>query len=118
MPRCYKKGASSGKKGRQGRSHESRQRAAKNKKDFLATKPYLEQGCNECVQSSMVEDNGDLICQECGLVKEQSIPVGSAHGFPAKGKGYRREVHFQQRGAKLMGRDPDLPLGQSRLVIR
>lgn len=96
------------KKGRQGRSRESRKRAEENRRLFNAGQPKdpNQHICDECKSPHLVEDNGDLICGECGLVKDHHIPMFVAHGKTPKGKGYLRDVHFQQRLAKLMGKDP------------
>lgn len=109
--RINKKNAKKKKKGRQGRSHESRERAKENRRIFYLHHPKdpHEGLCVECKSKSLIEDRGDLICGECGLVKEHHIPSFIAYGDPPKGKGYRREVHFQQRLAKLIGIDPQLP---------
>lgn len=89
-------------------------RAEENRRIFRETQPRdPHQGrCPECGGTKMIEDRelADLICEECGLVKEHHIPVSAVpFGLMSKGKGYQREVHFQQRGAKLMGKDPELP---------
>lgn len=113
------------KRGRQGRSRESRQRAARVRDEWRTLDEnrakegraplvsYAQPECFEC-GGELIENRreGDLTCRECGLVQETK-GLGFSEHIPIrvknKSKPYQRVVHFRQRYAQLVGKDPPIP---------
>lgn len=112
------------KKGRQGRSAEVRARIAQQR--HLARQWFLDQGidpdsfkvsisCEECRGTdTFVEDSasGDVVCTDCGTVNSQSGLGFSCHApssLTICSKPYQRVVHFRQRLAQVLCRDPKQP---------
>jgi len=98
-------------KGRQGRSRESRDRAKRIKEETKGTGDFEFDNCADCGKFDFIEDSttGDVICSECGLVQSskgleftENILVRAKN----KSKPYQRVVHFRQRYAQLVGKDP------------
>jgi len=97
------------KTGRQGRSRETRLRIA-NLPKFEETDYRTCPNCNS--YNCFVEDytSGDLICRECGVVREGKGLGLTQHILIKRNpsKKYQRIVHFKQRLAMLLGRGPQL----------
>lgn len=112
------------KKGRQGRSAEVRARIAKERQD--AEKLYQDKGinlnqfrvemtCKGCLQTDFFSEDyssGDVVCTNCGVI-ESTGGLGFAIHMPSMmtmcSKPYQRVVHFRQRLAQLLCRDPEQP---------
>lgn len=104
------------KKGRQGRSAESRMRSQKSRDNW---RTMVRQGiiqeerdpvCKECFGDELMEDgrSGDVVCLTCGVV-QSSQGLGFDCCVPVKvkpSKPYQPLVHFRQRQAQLVNRDP------------
>lgn len=97
-------------KKRQGRNRESRKRARRVGKELKFLNPKYDV-CEECGREDFVEDSasGDVICSECGLVQSSQGLGFSAHvqmRYTNKSKRYARVVHFRQRLAQMLLKDP------------
>lgn len=107
-------------KGRQGRSRESRIRAIENQREIEAL-GFKEEALNKCenkeceLTNGLVEDehSGDLVCTYCGVVQTIQGGLGFSSSILLKSvlsRPYLRPVHFRQRLAQLLCRDPSLPV--------
>lgn len=101
-------------KGRQGRSKENRQKARSTKKENEdLTVDYCPNQCPNCDGNEWIEDyrSGDVVCAECGRVESErglGLSVNFNYRTKVKSKPYQKVVHFRQRMAQLLGRDPDI----------
>lgn len=97
-------------KKRQGRNKESRKRAKRVSKELKFLNPKYDV-CTECGLEDFVEDSssGDVICSQCGLIQSAKGLGFSAFvqmRYNNKSKRYARVVHFRQRLAQMLLRDP------------
>lgn len=105
-------------KGRQGRSKESRKRAAEHHIETAESFQKIKENVSQCFDChadfTLVEDHqsGDIVCTACGVVQ----PCGQGLGFMKNmfsnktlSRPYFRPVHFRQRIAQLLCHDPKLP---------
>lgn len=101
-------------KGRQGRSRESRERQKRVKEETKHIKIEYDNCSNRSCRaphSDFLEDSssGDVICSQCGVVQSTGALGFSnlvSFRFKNKSKPYQKVVHFRQRYAQLVGKDP------------
>lgn len=103
------------KKGRQGRSKDNRAKASETRRlNRLRGDDWGSNGvkpCVNCNKTEYIEDHrsGDVVCSSCGAVEsERGIGLSThfADRMKTKSKPYQKVVHFRQRLAQLLGRDP------------
>jgi hypothetical protein len=99
--------------GRQGRSHESRERSRQNNILYKQNPTECYPKCPDCGNENLIEDErtADLICPECAIVCSSDGLTLQATMRPheKKSKPYQSVVHYRQRRAQLMGKDPVIP---------
>jgi len=100
-------------KGRQGRSRENRLRAQNSKKENRQLQVEWVTKCPQCDGMEYIEDHrtGDVICAECGRVEsEKGLGLSTTLNprVMVKSKPYQKLVHFRQRMAQLLGKDPKI----------
>lgn len=101
------------KHGRQGRSHQSREREVQVKMQYGHIYQNYGNWCQDCKNNSnFLEDahSGDVICAECGAVASEKGLGFQEYILPTKrrSKPYHPLVHFRQRLAQLTGKDPKI----------
>lgn len=110
------------KKGRQGRSKETRLRRRKEK--FIQAKLLKTQKieefrvCRNCHSEDYIlqdDRNSSMICINCGLViedvwntKTMTNMICDSFGSNNGSNPYEREVHYQQRLSSVQGKDPEV----------
>lgn len=100
------------KKGRQGRSAETRLRRRKEK--YFQNKQkniyYSHDVCKVCKLTDFIvvdEKDSTVFCINCGLVLEELLnSKQQTFDQPTKSKPYERVVHYQQRLSSVQGTDP------------
>lgn len=104
-------------KGRQGRSKENREKAKIKREENSKNQPEVCYGYGSCPDCNSVDEwredhhSGDVVCGYCGRVdSERGMGLSANFNFRSntKSKPYQKVVHFRQRMAQLLGRDPEI----------